>query len=261
VLEAFSAKGRPEPLSGGRHGTWRVGDIVLKPADISERQVTWQASLYERLQANDGFRVPRAIRARDGSLLVDGWYAMTFLRGRHESGRWLDIIDVGGRFHQALFAEPSPAFLVERTDPWSIGDRVAWGELTPEDLPETKHLDRLLAPARPIAASSQLIHGDLTGNILFDDDLPPAVLDLSPYYRPVTFASAIVVADALVWEGADETLVRACDTDADFAQYFLRAMIYRIVTDRLFRLDEPLRPDDADPYAMPVAVAERLAGR
>jgi uncharacterized protein (TIGR02569 family) len=262
VLEAFSAAGEPEPLCGGRHGTWRVGGIVLKPADIPEQQLSWQAALHERLRTDDGFRIPQAVRTHDGGLLVDGWYAMTYLPGRHEPGRWLDIIDVGGRFHDALSGEPPPAFLADRTDPWSIGDRVAWGELAAQDVPETKHLDRLLALVHPIASSSsQLIHGDLTGNILFDDDLAPAVLDLSPYYRPAAFASAIVVADAMAWEGADETLVRACDTGDDFTQYFLRALIYRIVTDRLFRLDEPLRADDADPYAMPVDIAERLAGR
>ena len=97
--------------------------------------------------------------------------------------------------------------------------------------------------------------------MLFDDGLPPAILDLSPYYRPATFASAIVVADALTWEGADASLVDAFDADRAFAQHLLRALIYRIVTDRLFRLDEPLRLDGADPYAMPVDVAIRLAGR
>ncbi|HEX3300617.1 MAG TPA: TIGR02569 family protein [Actinomycetota bacterium] len=260
VLDAFSATGRPEPLSGGRHGTWRVGDIVLKPADISKQQLTWQAALHERLRTHDGFRVPEAVRAHDGRLLVNGWYAMTYLQGRHEPGRWLDIIDVGARFHEAVAGEPAPGFLAERTDPWSIGDRVAWGELAATDVPETKHLERLLALVDPISAPSQLIHGDLTGNVLFDDQRP-AILDLSPYVRPATFASAIVVADALVWEGADKTLARAFDADDRFPQYFLRALIYRIVTDRLFRLDEPLRPNDADPYAMPVDIAERLAGR
>lgn len=261
VLEAFSATGRPAPLSGGRQGTWRVGDIVLKPADIPEEQLAWQAALHERLRTNDGFRVPHAMRAHDGRLLVDGWYAMTYLAGRHEPGRWLDIIDVGAVLHDAVSDEPRPAFLAERTDPWSIGDRVAWSDLTRDDVPETKHLDRLLALLHPIAARSQLVHGDLTGNVLFDDDLPPAILDLSPYFRPAMFASAIVVTDALVWEGANETLVHAFDAEDDFPQYLLRALIYRIVTDRLLRLDEPLRADDADRYVTAVDIADRLAGR
>jgi uncharacterized protein (TIGR02569 family) len=259
ILSAFGTKGQPERLSDGPHGTWRVGDVVLKPVDISDEQLVWQAALMERLQDHDGFRVPRLIRARGDELAIDGWYAMTYVPGHHETGRWLDIVAVGDVFHNAIAAEPTPSFLGERMDPWSIGDRVAWGELSATDVPPAKHLDRLLALVRPIDAGSQLIHGDLTGNVLFDDLLPPAILDLSPYYRPPRFASAIVVADALVWQGADETLTRAFDVDPDFPQYLVRALIYRIVTDRLFRLDEPLRPDDEDMYALPVALAIALA--
>jgi uncharacterized protein (TIGR02569 family) len=113
---------------------------------------------------------------------------------------------------------------------------------------------------RPITAPSQVIHGDLTGTVLFDDELPPAVIDLSPYFRPPAFASAVVVADALVWESADASLLGALDRDADFPQYLLRALIYRAVTDRLFRLDQPLRSDSDDPYrsAADLAIAASL---
>jgi len=261
VSDAFGAVGQPERLSAGRHPTWRIGDVVLKSVDISEEQLSWQTTLQERLQGYDGFRVPQIIPANEGQLVIDGWYAMTFLSGRHEPGRWLDIIDVGDVFHGAVAAEPAPPFLGDRTDPWSIGDRVAWGELSPDDVPPTKHLDRLLGALASVDGRSQLVHGDLNGNVLFDDHLRPAVLDLSPYYRPTPFASAVVVADALVWEGADEALVSAFEGETDFPQYLLRALIYRIVTDRLFRLDEPLRPDDDDPYAKPVDTAVRLTGR
>jgi hypothetical protein len=44
----------------------------------------------------------------------------------------------------------------------------------------------------------------------------------------------------------------------EFPQYFLRALIYRAVTDRLFRRDEPVRSDEDDPYLHPVDLALRL---
>jgi hypothetical protein len=94
--------------------------------------------------------------------------------------------------------------------------------------------------------------------VLFDDQLPPAVIDFSPYWRPTAFASAIVVADALVWEGADESILNAVAHVEDFGQCLLRALIYRTVTDRLFRSHEPIRPDDADPYLPAVELALRL---
>jgi uncharacterized protein (TIGR02569 family) len=259
ILEAFDADGRPEQLPGGAQPTWRVGEIVLKRADIPDEQLRWQADLHQRLRHHAGFRVPQSIAARNGQLLVDRWCAMTYLPGRHEAGRWRDIMAVADVFHDALADEPAPSFLADRDDPWAIGDRVAWGEQPTEDLPSTKHLDRLLPLLEPIAERSQVIHGDLTGNVLFAEHLPPAIVDLSPYHRPKGFASAVVVADALVWEGAGDDLAHS-NADRDFAQYLLRALIYRIVTDRLFRRDEPLRPDDEDPYAPAVELAATLAG-
>ena len=129
----------------------------------------------------------------------------------------------------------------------------------PLEFPDVKHLTRLVSALRPLAAPSQLIHGDLTGNVLFHDLLPPAIIDLAPYWRPPAYASAIVVGDALVWEGADESVLDAVAHIGDFPQYLLRALIYRAVTDRLFRRDEPSRPDDADPYLSAVELACRIA--
>jgi uncharacterized protein (TIGR02569 family) len=259
VLAAFRVSGTPVPLEGGQGSSWRVGDAVLKPLDLAEEELEWQAELFASISC-DGLRVPRPLRAADGSVAVDGWCAWELLEGRHEERRWPDVIAVGERFHAASAGVPRPEFIARRTDRWAVGDRVAWGELPASEVPPVKHLTRLVSSLRPVAAADQLVHGDLCGNVLFHDRLPPAVIDFAPYWRPTGFASAVVVADALVWEGADETLLGAVAHIEDFPQYLLRALIYRAVTDRLFRLDEPIRPDDADPYLPAVELACRIAG-
>ncbi len=258
VLEAFDASGTLVPLEGGQGSSWRAGNAVLKLLDLSEEALAWQAEVFASISC-DGFRVSHPLRAEDGSLVVDGWCAWEAVEGRHKERRWAEIIAVGGRFHAALAEVPRPEFIALRTDPWAIGDYVAWGDVPVSDFAHVKHLTRLASALKPVAARSQLIHGDLTGNVLFDDRLPPAVIDLAPYWRSTAFASAIVVADALVWEGAEEDILDAVTHIADFDQYLLRALVYRAVTDRLFRLDEPIRPDDADPYLRAVDLACRLA--
>ncbi len=55
---------------------------------------------------------------------------------------------------------------------------------------------------------SQLIHGDLSGNVLFAAGLPPAIIDFSPYWRPVAYASAVVAVDGVLWFGAGEALLQ-----------------------------------------------------
>lgn len=257
VLDAFGLSGAPILLEGGRGKSWRVGDAVLKPLDRSEESLAWQADAFSSVSW-DGFRVTYPLRAADDSLVIDGWTAWQALAGRHEDGRWPEIVAVGERFHRAVAGLPRPGFIARYTDRWAIGDRVAWGELPATEFAHVKHLPRLAAALRPLEAPSQLIHGDLTGNVLFDDRFPPAIIDLAPYWRPPAYASAIVVGDALTWEGADESILDAVAHIEDFPQYLLRALIYRAVTDRLFRLDEPIRPDDDDPYLPPVELACRL---
>jgi uncharacterized protein (TIGR02569 family) len=260
VLEAFGVSERPVLLAGGRGSAWRAGDVVLKPLDLGEPELEWQAGVFASIVC-EGLRVPRPLRAQSGALVVDAWSAWEALEGRHEARRWPEIIAVGDRFHAALVDVRRPDFIDRRVDPWAIGDRVAWGDLPATEFAHVKYLERLMRALRPITAPSQLIHGDLTGNVLFDDRLPPAVIDFSPYWRPIGFASAVVVADALVWEGADEDLLDVVGHIADFEQYLLRALIYRAVTDQLFRPDEPVRPDGDDPYLPAVELACRLAAQ
>ena len=261
VCKAFGAAGAPIQLPGGRATSWQVGDLVLKRADLDVEQLAWQERVLGSL-GESAFRVAPPLRAFDGSLLLDGWWAQRRLDGEHRARHWSEIISVGMRLHEALRGITRPAFLDRRSDPWAIGDRTARGELPIAAFPEVKHLDRLTGALRPIPAEpSQVIHGDLTGNVLFADGLAPAVIDFSPYWRPAVFATAIVVGDALLWEGAGEELAREHLGAPAFAQCLLRALIYRAVTDRLVRRAEQWRHDDDDPFAVAVEIACRLAAR
>ena len=86
------------------------------------------------------------------------------------------------------------------------------------------------------------------------------MIDFSPYWRPTGFASAVVVGDALLWEGADADLLRAVDHVDDLPQLLLRALIYRAVVDALIRTGEPERADADDFFLAPVELACSLAG-
>jgi uncharacterized protein (TIGR02569 family) len=258
VLRAFGATSDPEQLAGGQGASWRLGEFVLKPIDMAEDELDWQAGLLPSLRAS-GFRVSCPRRAGDGLLVVDGWCAWEYVTGHHESRRWAEIVAAGEAFHAALAGVARPEFLDRRTDRWAIGDRAAWGDLPIKDFFRVKHIPRLASALKPLDKTGQLIHGDLTGNVLFADGLAPAIIDFSPYWRPPAFASAIVIADALLWEEADDSIFSAAEHIDQFAQFLLRALIYRAVTDRLVRQDEPLRPDREDPYLSVVELACRLA--
>lgn len=261
MLAAFGVAGaKPVLLSGGAGTSWVAGDVVLKPADLGMAELEWQAGVCAQV-ARAGFRLAAPRAAPDGSLCVNGWRASDYVSGQHEPHRWAEIIAAGERFHAAIRGIPRPAFLDQRSSPWATGDRIAWAELPFSEIPQVSQVARLTAATRPVTAPSQVIHGDLSGNVLFDGQSPPAIIDFSPYWRPVGYASAIVVADALVWEGAGAQILDLVSHIADFGQYLVRALIFRLVTEWLLtRRDEPA-PAGAydDSWARAVDLACRIA--
>jgi uncharacterized protein (TIGR02569 family) len=231
VLDAFGVKGIPIPLAGGQGRSVRVGRFVLKPADSADDEVEWHASVFEKLTRGSGFRVPLPLRAADGVCVVDGWTASEFLAGEPgPQGRWADVLSASGAFHQALRGLPRPSFLDRRTHPWAVADRVAWGEVqvnVVDDLADP--LAALLDLRRPVQQTGQVIHGDLTGNVLFAPGEPPAVIDFSPYWRPTLFAEAIVVADGLLWFDPPPAVAIGGRNGHYWQQMLVRALIFRLV--------------------------------
>jgi uncharacterized protein (TIGR02569 family) len=224
VLARFGARGRPEAVRGGQGTAWRAGDVVLKPLDMSLDALRWQEETLGSVE-RDGFRVAAPLRSRDGELVVDGWTAWPLLAGAH-AGRWPDILAVGERFHRALAGLERPSSILDaRTDAWARADRMAWGEDDAGRFARVPEVAHLLAMRNAVSAPSQLIHGDLSGNVLFADGLAPAVIDLSPYWRPAEYASAIVVVDAVLWYGADVELLSVVGAP----QLLVRALLFRLL--------------------------------
>ncbi len=231
VLERFGVAGRtPVPLPGGRSTAWRAGDVVLKPLDLAPAALRWQEEVLSSV-APDGFRVAVPLRSRRGELVVGGWTAWPALDGAH-APRWPEIIAVGERFHRALAAVPRPSALLDaRTDPWARADRIAWGEAPAGDLARIPDVARLLGLREPAGARQQLVHGDLSGNVLFAPGLPPAVIDLSPYWRPAAYASAIVAVDAVLWHGADAAALVPRNGAREARGLVVRALLFRLLAD------------------------------
>jgi uncharacterized protein (TIGR02569 family) len=257
VLRAFGATGDPERLSGGRGLAWRAGDRILKPVDIEPTELEWQAANLTDLRI-DGCRLALPTRAPDGALVVDGWTAWPTLAGRHEPGRWIDIIDVGRRFHAALAGIGRPQFIDERRHRWAMGDRVAWDEIDDAPYRTIPYVAELRDGLRPIRTASQLVHGDLTGNVLFADHEAPAIIDLALYWRSTAYATAIVVADAIVWEGAGEDLFGSqVGGETDFGALFARALIFRLVAAGIGGSED--RATIVDRYGVAVELAQRAS--
>ena len=230
MLAAFGIDATPsaiEPLTGGRGLTWRAGGRVLRPS-VGDDETVWKAETLRVLPHGDGFRAPRPILSVTGQWTVAGWEAWEWLPGATDESRVADVIRAGRAFHAALASLPRPDFLDAPTDPWACADQMAWEELA---LPDSEVLQRLAAAFAPVRASSQLVHGDLLGNVMFDEAGPPAVIDWAPYWRPVSYAEAIVLIDAVCWNDHPiASLSEWATGEPEGRQMLVRALTFRIAT-------------------------------
>jgi uncharacterized protein (TIGR02569 family) len=196
------------------------------------------------LPESSRFRIARPLRTTDDEWLAQGWEATTLVAGHAQPRRVDDVIRAGSAFHEAIAALPRPSFLDKRGDAWSYGDRLAWSEPVPDGATAPSVLLKPLTDARrPVEVTSQVVHGDLSGNVLFADGLPPAIIDWPAYWRPPAWASAVAAVDALCWHGVAPAVVDRWGHLPEWGQMLIRALIYRIATWPAARWTEP--PDDA----------------
>ena len=235
LREAFGVAGEVEALGGGEGLTWRIGGTVLKRVhDVEE--AAWTQEILSRMR-HTGFRVPQPVRTLDGRWTHDGWSAARYIPGlRPLAPAWRDVIAAGLCFCDAADAAMTGGadVLARRRHRWAVADRCAWDEepvhLDPEAADVRVRLRGLLSEPLP---DRQLVHGDLTGNVHLDPSGTPVVLDFSPYLRPRRWAAAIVVADAVLWHGADPGLAQALARTAGARDLLGRALIFRLVAEHL----------------------------
>lgn len=261
VLAAFGVRGRAQPLAGGQGRTWRAGEVVLKPTGLPA-ETAWRAKVLAGLPESAQFRVARPVRAADGGWTAFGWEAWQAVAGEPDPTRAEEILRAGEAFHGALAGVTRPAFLDARDDPWTFGERVAWEGLAIEGDPRWVALLEPLAQARrPVDLAAQPVHGDLPGNVLFAEGLPPAVIDWPVYFRPPSWASAVAVADLLTWYGAPATLLDSGAGVPEWDQMLVRALMYRIATNEGCRRHGlPVRERPEDYRATVDLVLARLRG-
>lgn len=233
VLKAFSLTTTPTPLPGGQGQSFLSGAAVIKfvgPIDAEEAE--WTSYTLVSLPPSPYFTIPALIPTSTGHYVYEGWTAAHFCTGTDRPvGHWDELFLAARHFHKALEGVQEPEFLRRRMHPWARGDRVAWGEEAVDVVPPLAPMYEKLLSLRKdvIAVPAQLVHGDLSGNILFSDGTPPVVIDFSPFWRCVDYAAAIAVADGIADFGEGEEVLRAAGLGEDGMQMLVRALVFRIV--------------------------------
>jgi uncharacterized protein (TIGR02569 family) len=254
TLRSFDVAEAPERLNAE---TWATRTVVLKRVD-DEAEATWLAEFALGVDQN-GFRLASPLRRKDGTWVTEGWCAWTRVAGEHQQDRWQETLAAADAFHRAIAATARPTFIDRRNDRWRIADRVAWEEIPVEDFKGVPYVAELASARRPISTPSQLIHGDLVGNVLFAEGLAPAIIDLSLYWRPAGYSAALVVANAIAWERAPISTVDLLSAIAESRQLFVRAALFRVVVSELAHRAMPWREQIPDYYQRIAELALSLA--
>ncbi len=274
VLVAFGLGGaRPAPLGAGWEGGWRCGEVVLSLV-ADHARAAWSAKVRETLFV-DGVRLARPVRSTDGRFVVSGWRADTFVAGSPEP-RHDEVVSVAVRLHEATAKLDRPRFLTQPLGtPWSdvdvfvAADRAAWEDRPLQVLPPGARVppgsvdglrsvdlvNQLATLRKPTKGASQLVHGDLYGTVLFAGTAAPGVTDITPYWRPASWAAGVAVVDALSWGEADDGLVDRWGALPEWPQMLLRALMFRLAVHAL----HPRSTASAFPGLARTAALVRLA--
>lgn len=274
VLVAFGLGGvRPAPLGAGWEGGWRSGEVVLSKV-VDHARAAWSAKVRETLFV-DGVRLARPVRSTDGRFVVSGWRADTFVAGSPEP-RHDEVVSVAVRLHEATANLERPRFLTQPpVAPWTdvdvfvAADRAAWEDRPLQspasgappspgsaDGPRSVDLINQLAGLRkPTKSAGQLVHGDLYGTVLFAGSAAPGITDITPYWRPASWAAGVVVVDALSWGEADDGLIERWNALPEWPQMLLRALMFRLAVHAL----HPRATSSAFPGLARTAALVRLA--
>lgn len=260
VMADFNIEGVPFVLPGGEGRTFRVNGFVLKHINKDARDCTnWISDLFCGIKENN-FRVPRPVLTKDGHWITKGgWTAWTFLEGNHEYKNYIkESVQAITAFHQAISDVPKPLFINSENSPYSRADRHAWGEKPKRIDPLLKDkVEMLYKLRRPIKElQDQLIHGDLNPeNILFTPNLPPAIIDIALYWRPLEFALAVYAYWIGPWRN-DLLVLKNFISIKEFDQMLVRAAIRMLLIMSEFKWVKEL-----DKYLTATAIVEKWVNR
>jgi uncharacterized protein (TIGR02569 family) len=252
VLSAFGLAGvKPVYLGASWEGGFRCGEVVLSLVADNAR-AAWSARVRETLFV-DGVRLARPVRSTDGRYVVSGWRADTFVAGTPEP-RHDEVVSAAVRLHEATGKLDRPRFLTQGpAAPWGdvdifiAADRAAWEERPLASVPPDARVAPPMADAersvelihqlatlrKPTKSPSQLVHGDLYGTVLFVGTAAPGITDITPYWRPASWAAGVVVIDALSWGEADDGLIERWNALPEWPQMLLRALMFRLAVHAL----------------------------
>jgi hypothetical protein len=240
ILNSFNLSGEIYALNGGQNSSIRVNDAVLKPVGENTQFCEWGLTILHSINPH-GYRLSKPMKCNNGNFVYKGWCCTCYEPGEHRQGEVNQKLEVARLFHKDL-AKIDFTEIPKANDPWSIANGIAWQK---ENLPSTisKEAVRILEELVGMVKLNenykvQIIHSDLSGNILFDNTRSPLIIDFSPKIAPIEYAEAILVCDCIAWQGSPISELGLIRNSMFHIEMIIRAVIFRLSTAAIFAGDD-----------------------
>lgn len=214
-------------MPGGQNESVRAGDLVLKPVHEPEKYL-WLSECLNEIDFEE-LQVAVPIRSRDGNYIENSigatrYYEATFLRNRLETK-----LDTCRRLNKMISNVPKPEDFDSWQNPWTKAQDLAWSYSKNSNLEIPEEIKSLLNMREKVEMPNQLVHVDLAGNILFDANQKPVIIDFTPGFYPKEYAEVLLLVDSIAWYDASiEILELLTLTGRLKQQIILRALIFRL---------------------------------
>ncbi|MCK8061115.1 MULTISPECIES: hypothetical protein [unclassified Fusibacter] len=228
ILEAFHLTGEGLALEGGQEQSRLFDKTVLKPV-YDESYYNQIAEIFNQLE-NPAYRISKHLKANNGHYSFMGYGATMYEAGFEVDDRLKEKLLVSNAFHEAL-KEIATSLLPKTDDPWSRAHRLLWqGERLEATSDMAIFVNHLLNQLPIYDEALQIIHSDLSSNILFHETLAPLIIDFSPAVAPKSFADAVLICDSIAWGSQPLASLELLKSNINFKESVLYAVAFRVAT-------------------------------
>ena len=230
IKELYDLQGEGVLLEGGQKTSYRFNDKVLKPFFGDGKIYT---PLFDFLYTldNPNYRISKPLKSRNGNYIESGYIVTEYLQGHHDDTRVKEQLSVCREFHKDLESYDYRQYITAK-DPWSKAMYTIFFDKKKVELIdpiEYAFIKDLLEQITFDKDSYQIIHGDFGGNVLFDENLPPCIIDFSPNVAPKEVAEAIMICDLIAWTDNEIDIVHLLNPLEKYYMAIIAAVTFRLL--------------------------------
>lgn len=229
-------------LKGGQNESIKVGDLVIKPVHEKEKYL-WLSEVLGEINF-ENLRVATPLKSKGGNFIEDSFGATPYFEAQFYNSKLEEKLDACRELNSKVAGIRKPKEYNKWESPWTKAQSLAWShKISSPLLP--KEIEELIRLRTTLNLPEQLIHVDLAGNILFDEEGNPIIIDFTPGFYPKEYSEVLLLIDSIAWYQASMEALHLLNLEKDIQdQLILRALIFRLSVPLFLHTDPKNKIED-----------------